>query len=213
MNAMHPSLRLSGLLVSRLCHDMAGPLGTAIGLVELAEETTDPEALATARDAALRLGQRLRLLRAAWAADPAPLSPRVLEALAEGLPSRSRVMLDISNLSAHPEFSPSAGQMVLNLLLLGAEALPAGGSVILSGAADREVLLRIAGPRAAWPANLPRYLLDPGSCWNDLGEARALQAALTALLAAESGYRLSLLLPMTASTDTPAPILLSLGAS
>ena len=34
MNVMHPSLRLSGLLVSRLCHDMAGPLGTAIGLVE-----------------------------------------------------------------------------------------------------------------------------------------------------------------------------------
>ena len=212
MNAMHPSLRLSGLLVSRLCHDMAGPLGTTIGLAELAEETNDIEALSTARDSALRLGQRLRLLRAAWAADPAPLGPRVLEALAEGLPPRSRVQLDTSNLDSEPEFGPAAGQILLNLLLLGAEALPAGGNIILSGAANREVLLRIAGPGAAWPRNLPRYLLDPDSCWNDVGETSSLQAVMTVLLAAESGYRLSLRLPMTANAETPAPILLSAGA-
>jgi len=133
-----------------------------------------------------------------------------------GLPIRHRsaraILLDISNLSTEPEFSPAAGQMILNLLLLGADALPSGGTIILSGAANREVLLRVAGPNAAWPPTLARYLLDPNSCWNDLDEASKLQAALTALLAAESGYRLSLLLPMTTSTDTPAPILLSLGA-
>ena len=211
MTTMPPSLRLAELLAARLCHDMAGQLGTAIGLVELAEETHDSEALATARDATLRLGQRLRLLRAAWAADPAPLSPRVLEALAEGLPSRAQIKLDITNLMPVPEFSPDAGRVVLNLLLLGAEALPAGGTISLSGAANREVLLRISGARAAWPSTLPRYLLDPSAIWTNLTELRTLQVSLTVLLATQAGHRLSLLMPMTSGSDTPAPILLQLG--
>lgn len=208
---MQPSLRLAELLAARLCHDMAGQLGTAIGLVELAEETHDSEALASARDATLRLGQRLRLLRAAWAADPAPLNPRVLEALAEGLPTRARIRLDISNLMPQPEFSPEAGRTLLNMLLLGVEALPTGGTITVSGAADREVLLRIAGPRAAWPSCLPRYLLDPATVWADLAELPTLQAALTVLLATQAGHRLSLLMPMTTAPDTPAPILLQIG--
>lgn len=151
------SLRLAEILATRLCHDLASPLGTIAGLIELAEETGDGAVLRQAHDAATLLGDRLRLLRAAWSADPGPLAPAALVDLAKGLFGGGRVSLDAAALRPHTDFSPAAGRLVLNLLLLGAEALSGAGTLHLAGVADQDLVLRIAGPRrvASWHGGLP----------------------------------------------------------
>jgi len=208
MAVVTSSLLLAETLAARLCHDLASPLGSLAGVLELAREG-DGEALGLALETAQKLSQRLGLLRAAWAAQPGPFAMATLPELAEGLPGRHRIRLDFSDLAPTPDFAPEAGRLVLNLLLLAAEALPAGGTLFLSGEAGREVLLRVAGPRAAWPAGLAGYLVDPESAWAALADPRALQAPLTALLAAQAGLRLAVLLPGGAMTGVP-PLLLDL---
>ena len=70
MTGMSESLRLAELLCARLCHDLSGPLGALIGILEIArEEQPDSETLALAEDTADELVQRLKLLRAAWGQD------------------------------------------------------------------------------------------------------------------------------------------------
>ena len=70
MTDKNASLHMAELLCARLCHDLSGPLGALIGVLELArEEQPDSETLALAEDTAVELGQRLKLLRAAWGQD------------------------------------------------------------------------------------------------------------------------------------------------
>ena len=69
MTGMSESLRLAELLCA-LCHDLSGPLGALIGILEIArEEQPEGETLALAEDTANELVQRLKLLRAAWGRD------------------------------------------------------------------------------------------------------------------------------------------------
>ncbi|MBV9736228.1 MAG: hypothetical protein JO209_09990 [Acidisphaera sp.] len=208
--AANPSVRLAALLAARLTHDISGLLGTTMGALELAHE--DPgageEALQLAVDAARELGQRLRLLRAAWGPEGGPLGVADLAALAEGLPGRRRVQIDLSALPSTAAFTPAAGRLLLNVLLLGAEALPGGGRVSLAGDAVREVVATIAGPRAAWPAGFAACLADEAAAWQALGGARELQAPLTALLARAGGLGLSFL--MAAEAEASPPLLVRL---
>ncbi len=61
---------------------------------------------------------------------------------------------------------PPLARLALNLLLLGAEGLPAGGTVRL-GREGAGLVARLEGPRARWPdlagtdAPTPRALLPP----------------------------------------------------
>lgn len=203
-------LRLAELLAARLCHDLAGPLGTAAGLLELAEETGDRAALADARTATARVANRLRMSRAAWAADPASLRKEELVALTADISADGRVSLDFSALLREHCFSPTAGRIVLNLLLLGVEALRGSGTVHISGAAGQDVMLRIVGPHAAWPAGMAACLVEPETAWDHLTEGRALQMPITILLAAQAGHRLSMLMPVGPGSAAPPPLLLDL---
>ena len=192
MTASDATLRLAELLAARLCHDLASPLGVLGGLLELADGG-DAAALADARAATASLAGRLRLLRAAWAADPAPLQPAALLELAGALTMDARISIDATGLAMVGAFSADGGRVALNLLLLGAQALRGQGSLHLAGAASAEISLRIAGPRAAWPAGTAACLADPDTAWQHLDDARALQ------------------LPLTAAPDAPPPLRLSLG--
>ena len=141
----------------------------------MTEAAPPTEELSVAADTAVALTLRLRLLRAAWAGMPEPLDLPELTALARGLPA-SRVGLDISHLPPATVFPPAMARLVLNLLLLAAASLPQGGTLYLDGAAD-DVIARIVGPRAAWPAGLIGMLANPAVARRALGEPRTLHAA------------------------------------
>lgn len=181
-------LHLADLVGARLCHDLSGLLGTLLGALEMTiEDTAKPgEALLLADEAAQELGLRLRLLRAAWAGNGAELDAAGLGALAPGLSSGRRVRVDVAGLEG--EFPAPIGRTLLNLMLLGAEALPGGGVVTLTGRWPGQLSMSAEGPRLVRPGALTACLagavVPPAS-------ARDLQAPLTFLVAAAAGATLS----------------------
>ena len=199
-------IALADALCARLCHDLASPLGTLMGALELAESDPDSleEALSLANETASAMGARLKLLRTAWAGDCGPLSRSQIKELATGLPSRIRT--DLTALGEGPFEGPLA-RVLINLLLLGAEALPRGGVVALSSNPPDGILVTVEGKAAAWPANLPQALLDPSAVTID--NPRAVQPPLAVMLAAASGRRLSMLLSPAIEPGGVSPLLLT----
>lgn len=201
------ALLLAETLAARLCHDLAGTANALIGAVEeLRDAPDDPaEALALAQDAGDALVRRLRLVRAAWGHGTAAMAVPEWLALAEGA-TRRGLRLEIDGLDRAAGFSTAGARLMLNLVLLAAEALPAGGTIHLAGHPDQDVVLRIAGPRAAWPAGLAAMLADRAAAAAVLadGGPRLLQATLTALIAHGSGQRVSMLM---GPPDTVPPLL------
>ena len=207
------ALLMAETLAARLCHDLAGTANALIGAIdELREAPDDPaEALALAQDAGDALVRRLRLVRAAWGHGAKPMDVPEWHALAEGI-TRRGLRLDLDGLHRGAAFSPDAARLMLNLVLLAGEALPGGGVVQLAGHPDQDVVLRITGPRAAWPAGLAAMLANPAGAVATLaaaghaGAQHLLQATLTALVAHASGQRVSM---MMGPSDSTAPPLLA----
>lgn len=213
MTDMNESLRLAELLCARLCHDLSGPVGALIGVLELArEEQPDSEPVALAEDTAADLAQRLKLLRAAWGQDGEEIDLDRLRGFAGHLSSRHRVRLDLVGLDPDTVFPPPVARIVLNLLLVAAESLPGGGIVALSGSPSASVLMTLSGPRAAWPTGFGVWLRDATAAWEAMmADPTRPQAPLTALLARGIGLRLSLLMPASpmGEAEVAPPLLLS----
>ena len=206
-----PGLRLAELLATRLVHDLSGP--TSGLCAALAEPRADAEALEIAREAAATLRRRLALYRAAWGA-PAPLDAGGLREMAAALPNAHRLRIVFAGPVEAAALAPPAARLLLNLLLLAAESLPRGGTVTLEGDPAQDMVLAIDGARAGWPEGFAAMLTDAACAWAALPDAPRgprLQAALTALLAHQSGGRLRLLL--AGDAEAAAPVLVELPAS
>lgn len=209
MDALPTALRIAELLASRLCHDLAGPLGTVSAALELAEDDAGPngEARALAAEAADVAVKRLRLLRAAWGPAASRKIPEI-RTLAGALERPNLTVVIDGRDSIVPAVM---ARLLLNAALLAAESLPRGGRIGISGESRAGFLVEIDGPRAAWPAELARYLVDAGYALAALEvpepeSARALQAPLTALFAHVDSLRIAMLLP--AGSERAAPLLL-----
>ncbi len=199
-------LELASALCARLCHDVSSPLGTLSGTLELAIDSPEDaaEALAIASEAAAALVARLQLLRAAWAGDCGPMGRARLAELAAGLPPR--VKAELGGL-ADVTFDGKVARILLNLLLLGAEALPGGGQVALAGEPGDGIILAVSGPSVLWNAGLAAILLDPSAAFPS--EPRTIQMPLTARLVRAAGLRLSFLLAADDPRGAPRLLLAS----
>jgi histidine phosphotransferase ChpT len=203
---MPHSVQLAELLCARLCHDLGGPIGGLAGAVELA--ATGPDSgLADIAAASSELGLRLRLLRAAFGAGGIRLDRPRLTELAAAVPGADRLRIDLDGLPRGASFAPSLGRVLLNLLLLAPEGLPRGGTLTLTRVDEAAVLARLTGPRAAWPNGFATYLGDPAAARAALVPPRFRLAPWVALLAAQLGVQLSLLVPAGRARG-PAPLLL-----
>jgi hypothetical protein len=140
-----------------------------------------------------------------WNVD-APLDIADLSQLADGLPNRFRLQLDLSDLGAGT-LAPGDGRLLLVALMMAAEALHGRGTIVLAGDPASEVMIVIDGLRAAWAIELPSLLADPPSCWFNL-DSRDLSTPLAVLLAAAAGANVSLLLS-SGPTTGPPPLMLS----
>ncbi|HET7880989.1 MAG TPA: histidine phosphotransferase family protein [Acetobacteraceae bacterium] len=193
MTSISQSLGMAELLCARLCHDLSGSLGALVGVIEIArEEQPASETLALADETVSELSLRLKLLRAAWGYDGGDLDVARLRALTDGLSSSRRVRLNLAGLEPGSVFQQPAARVVLNLVLFAAECLGGGGVVALAGSLASGLSVSIAGPRAAWPAELGVWLGDAGAAQAAmLADPRRLQGPLTALLVLAAGMRLS----------------------
>jgi histidine phosphotransferase ChpT len=209
------ALRLAELLCARICHDLAGPIGTLVGTLEyVREQQPDSEEAALADEAVNDVAQRLKLLRAAWSRTAEELDVPRLTSLAANLSAARKLRLVLDGLDQNIVFPPDAARMVLNLFLLGIESMPGGGTMILSSVARGSILIAIEGPRAGWPVGLAGWLADDESAWNALlSGARNVQGPLTAVLARDYGFQLTMMMPAGACDHAVVcpPLLLDLG--
>jgi histidine phosphotransferase ChpT len=203
MSGSSDPLRLAELVCARMSHDLGGAIGTLAGALELAEDpAVATEALALANQAATELRHRMELQRATWGPAAGPLDLAALRNLARGLPHAKRCSIDFSALPEGTVFSPAFARVVLNLLLLAGDAMNGSGEVTLAGSGT-DLIIAIAGNRAAWPSGMASVLTSEAAAWAALRDARSLQMPLTALLARAVGLRLSLLMPT--GPGGPAP--------
>ncbi len=152
----------------------------------------------TSAPAAKALINQLKLWRAAWgpADDPVPLDQII--ALATGLPSG--VAVDLSALPGDVVWPAPVGRIVLNILLLAADSLPAGGRILLVGTAD-DLFVQIDGPTAAWPVGLSLCLANAAEAEAALTDGRNMQMAVTTTLAHATNIRLSAVIPPSRQSE------------
>jgi len=133
-------LKLTELLCSRLCHDLAGPIGAiGTGTELLGDEDMGPdmadEAMALLASSAACASHRLRFLRAALGSAGGALTQAQLRGLASAFLEQpmsvaESVVLDWQDGGAVAWTSDEA-KLLCNLILTARDCLPRGGSMIL----------------------------------------------------------------------------------
>jgi histidine phosphotransferase ChpT len=192
---MNPqSLELASLLCSRLCHDLLSPVGALNNGLELLAEEKDPEmrkhCFALLEQSAKISADKLKFFRLAFGAAggfgeavPVAEARDLVNAL---VGNNERVT---ANWALGVESLPKAAvKVLLNLSLIGFEALVRGGTLDI-GAESRdgasEIVVRAAGPRIAFDADVGRAL--DGSLPADALSSRTAPAAMIRALAEAQG--------------------------
>jgi len=205
---MTSPLKLAEIISARVCHDLAGPIGTLTATLEMVAEggVDAAEALEIARDAANSLQSRLRFIRAAWSIDGAELDAAAIQGCCGCLPQARKTVFRFEALIGH--FAAPMSRGLLNLTMLGLECLPRGGTIRLAGNQEDGAVMTINGPGAAWPTGFAGLLTDEDASWAALRDSRSLQAPLTSLILRHSGLKLQLLMTADHSAGPP-PVLLA----
>jgi histidine phosphotransferase ChpT len=186
------SLAVLSLIVSKVCHDLASPLGAMANGAELLAEDSDPDMQRQAIDL---IGQssgqavaRMNLFRMAFGASggdsPVPL-PQV-RAVAEAHFAGGRLAL-VWPPAAAAELDRTEARILLSLLLVGSQCLPRGGTLGIALAAGR-VEVEAAGASVRVPDGLPEVLAHRNQEPTDSAHA---VAAFAALAAGAAGGRLT----------------------
>lgn len=194
-------LDLAALIATRLCHDMAGPVGAVANGAELLGDDPamiDAEALGLLTGSAAGASLRLRTLRAAFglagAVEPGDL-PRQLAAWAG-----PRCSVTLPPRDALTALAPEPLRLLLNLALLATETTVAPATLVVEVAGDR--LAAAAEGRA--PRLEPAMAEAVAGRTDGLGP-RTVQAWLTGALGRRLGGTVAV--AATASGSTAAIVL------
>ncbi|MFM2044265.1 MAG: hypothetical protein RLY86_2841 [Pseudomonadota bacterium] len=179
-------------LISRLCHDLVGPIGAINNGVELVEEAglgVEGDAFDLIADSAAIAARRLKLFRLAFGAAGVQQSVTAADtrALLDGWFRGSRIAFNWG-VEAGAVGEPTMLKLLLIACLLAEEGMPQGGALHLSGTGE---LVRIegAGPQAALRAEV-RLALEGRAELADL-TPRSILAHAAERLAAAHGKSLT----------------------
>ena len=204
--ALEDPLAVAQLLCTRLCHDLAGPVGAVAAGVELTAgdpAQVDAETLALIGNSSAAASRKLKFLRVAMGLPPAlPSGLADMRSLVEGFlqatAGRSGVPAlgwpSPADMSAASErIGPQTVPLILNLCLLVVEAQPACRMLGLTVAAGHRVSVTVDGQGdatriAAWRPDILASIAGTSTAPG----AKTIQAHVTAILAARAGGRLTL---------------------
>lgn len=209
-------LDLAGLLASRLCHDLVGPVGAINNGLEVLVDEPDAElqrqAIELLIHSAGEAARRLKFYRLAFGASGGVAVARNLNEAREaaaGLFEEGKITFDWQE--AATESAPALGnqtiKLLLNMIVVGAEALARGGtlSVRLEQAeADLRLLIAAVGPGASLQEDT-RRLLAGDSEGIDL-QPRSIQPYFTSRLADELGTNVSAVSPEVGRVEITASL-------
>jgi len=165
-------VRLAELMCSRLCHDLAGPLGAARNGLELLDELgagpLGDESAAMVGDSLKTAHARLQFFRLAYgtAGHRTTDGFQQLRETALNWLNQDRLTLD------WPVHAPQAsvaertgvGKLILNLLLLACDVLPHGGTIRIDGYGDTdsgEVTVQASGTPLKWTPEMAAPFTGP----------------------------------------------------
>ena len=182
-------IEFSALMVSRVCHDLVGPLGAVINGLEVLEDERDAdmreEALKLVTSSANQALARIQFMRIAFGAAGsagAELDLNEVGRLVTGLLEGGKVKLEWN--VPHTYWAKDWAKLLMNSTLLAADCLPRGGMVRVEGGTDPlmpSFRIYAAGLNARVTEEVERSIggqSEPGSL-----DARGIQPFLT--------YRLS----------------------
>ena len=178
----------AALLVSRVCHDLVGPLGAVVNGLEVLEEERDAamraDALKLVSGSAAQALERLQFMRIAFGAAGSAGAELALSdtgRLVEGLFNGSKIKIEWR--SAQVQWPKDWAKLLMNATLLAADCLPRGGSVTVeTAAAETAPSFRIVatGPSVRVQEDVQKAVRGDSVASTD---ARAIQPALTYRLA------------------------------
>ncbi len=195
---INPS-ELAAFLAARLCHDFISPAGAIVSGLDLLDDPSAQdmreEAMGMIASSANKLVALIKYNRIAFggAQGSEVFDTRELHALAEGVFADMRPNLDWA--VAQPGLDKSPGRSLLNLVLIGAGALPTGGMVRAEAEeTGGEMVITV---RAAGRARLRQEVLE-GLAGQRLSEGRTghwVQAYFLRRLIDEAGGTLDIETP------------------
>jgi histidine phosphotransferase ChpT len=188
----------ASFLVSRVCHDLVGPMGAVVNGLEVLEDERDAgmraDALKIVSSSAGQALARLQFLRIAFGAAGsagAELDLGEVGRLVKGLLSGSKVKLDWQ--AVRINWPKDWAKLLMNATMLAADCLPRGGEVrVNTGAEDAAPAFRIeaTGSHAKILADVERAV--QGDTGQSPIDARGIQPFLTYKLARGLGVALTL---------------------
>ncbi len=185
------ALTLVQLLCTRLCHDLAGPIGAVNTGAELLEdmsgEPVDAETLALLADSARSAAARLKALRLAMgvAKGSTPSLAEAMSVLSAHLAAGGKALQ--ADLGALPDPGPAAVQALLNLAMVAGDAWPRATRVAVS-APEGTVTCFTVSVDTATPLSAPWQAALAGTL--DEAEPRTAQAVLAGHLVMVCGAAL-----------------------
>src|SRR6185369_3416929 len=137
-------IEFAALLVSRVCHDLVGPLGAVVNGMEVLEDERDPAMRADAiklvtmsADQALARIQFMRIAFGAAGSAGAELDLSEIGRLITGLLAGGKTTLAWQAGPAY--WGKDWAKLIMNATLLAADCLPRGGTVTVRIGADTSV--------------------------------------------------------------------------
>jgi histidine phosphotransferase ChpT len=190
---------LASLLCSRLCHDLMSPVGALNNGIELLADETDPEmrekCLELLADSARASANKLKFFRLAFGAAGGfgdEIDTHEAEAALEGLFGAER-RVQLGWVVGEEKLPKGAVKLLLNLALLGGDALVRGGRLDVGAEINNgkiELAVRAEGPRILLDPVLRVTLATGGD--GAAVEPRAAAAWLAHNLASEAGGSIQL---------------------
>lgn len=190
-------LQLASLLCSRICHDLISPVGAIANGLEVMEDDKDEEmrehAMALIQASATQASAKLQFARMAFGAGGA-INDRIdmteAREVSAGMLSGGKVTLKWSD---HAEaLEKETVKLLLNLLLVGADAIPRGGDLHVNCPTSKDLksLSIIArGTKAKVPDEIQSAFSNEID-W-DTVTARSIQPHFARLIARNLGVRIS----------------------
>src|SRR5258708_14631370 len=187
------SLDLAALLCSRVCHDLVSPAGAIVNGLEVLEESKDEEtktfALSLINKSARTATARLQFCRIAFGASGSPaaqVDTGDAEQVARGFIEDEKVKLSWNLPRAL--LPKNRVKLLLNMLVVGGQAIPRGGTLTLDPIGTGETTsfrVTAVGLNGRVPPAIPALLA--GGPDGDTIDAHAIQPDYTALLARACG--------------------------
>lgn len=192
---------LASLLCSRLCHDLMSPVGALNNGVELLADEQDPQmqerCMELLAESARTSANKLKFFRLAFGAAGGfgdAIDASEARTALEGL-FGSDGRHELGWMVGDAKLSKGATKLLLNLALIGGDALVRGGRLDVgaeSGANGLEIVIRAEGPRIVVDAGVRDMLVNGG---DDAVEPRSAGAWLAHSLAEEVGGSIQLMQP------------------